>query len=314
MVSDIPAIQVVDLRKTYKGGDIQALKGVSFSISEGEIFGLIGPNGAGKTTIIGCLLGLLRPDSGTIGIFGRPPDLLSVRKMTGYVPERAEFEHWMTARQFLLYHHGLSGRSPGLAAIEIAEALEMVGLVTSAWDRRLKTYSRGMLQRLNLAQLIIGKPRLVLLDEPTLGLDPTGVTIVRNIISAMRDRGVTAIINSHHLDEIERLCDRVAFIRQGEIACIENTKSGAIQDYCLLIKWTGNSLNGSTASTAAAAALQSGARLSECHHDWGRFMVKDQQSAANLIRQLVCSGIPVDEVFPEKNRLEQLFSEKGGSN
>jgi ABC-2 type transport system ATP-binding protein len=200
--------------------------GVSLSLAPGEIFGLIGPNGAGKTTLIGCLLALLRPDSGTIRIFGKPPDFISVRKLTGYVPERAEFEFWMSGRQFLKYHHGLAQRDPKLADEEIDAALELVELQKTCWNRRLVTYSRGMLQRLNLAQMMIGKPKVVFMDEPTLGLDPTGVAVVRGIIANMRKEGVTAIINSHHLDEIERLCDRVAFIKQGRIAALENLNDG----------------------------------------------------------------------------------------
>jgi ABC-2 type transport system ATP-binding protein len=223
------AVEVVNLRKTYKGANVCALDDVSFSLRSGEIFGLIGPNGAGKTTLIGCLLALLRADSGSISIFGKPPDFISVRRMTGYVPERAEFEHWMTGRQFLKYHHGLAQRDPSSARQEIDEALELVELSKSAWNRRLVTYSRGMLQRLNLAQMVIGKPKVALLDEPTLGLDPTGVAVVRSIIENMRANGVTAIINSHHLDEIERLCDRVAFIKDGRLASIEDLRGTSVR-------------------------------------------------------------------------------------
>jgi ABC-2 type transport system ATP-binding protein len=224
-----PAVEVIDLRKTYKGGNVCALDGVSFSLAPGEIFGLIGPNGAGKTTLIGCLLALLRADSGTIRILGKPPDFISIRKVTGYVPERAEFEYWMTGRQFLHFHHGLAQRDPRTAQKEIDEALELVELAKGAWNRRLVTYSRGMLQRLNLAQMMIGKPQVALLDEPTLGLDPTGVAVVRGIIENMRAQGVTTIINSHHLDEIERLCDRVAFIKDGRLASIEDLKNGSVR-------------------------------------------------------------------------------------
>jgi ABC-2 type transport system ATP-binding protein len=223
------AVEVVDLRKTYKGGNVCALGGVSFSLQQGEIFGLIGPNGAGKTTLIGCLLALLRPDSGTIRILGKPPDFLSVRKLTGYVPERAEFEYWMTGRQFLHYHHGLAQRDPKTAQQDIDETLELVELSKSAWNRRLVTYSRGMLQRLNIAQMLIGKPLVALLDEPTLGLDPTGVAVVRGIIENMRARGVTAIINSHHLDEVERVCDRVGFIKEGQFASMEDLRNGSVR-------------------------------------------------------------------------------------
>jgi ABC-2 type transport system ATP-binding protein len=307
------AIEVVDLRKTYKGGSTCALDGITFSVAKGEIFGLIGPNGAGKTTLIGCLLALLKPDSGTIKILGKPADYISVRQSTGYVPERSDFEHWMTGRQFLQYHHGLAGLDSSTRNKDIDDCLEMVELAKSAWNRRLRTYSRGMLQRLNLAQLLIGKPQLAFLDEPTLGLDPTGVTVVRNIIANMRENGVTAIINSHQLDEVERLCDRVAFIRQGKIASIETIKGGNITDYMMFVRWSENMLNGSLESVVQEAASSSQTDLTECHHDWGRFRVKDHLAATGLIRELVARGVPVEEAVPERMRLEQLFAgETGG--
>lgn len=306
------AVEVIDLRKTYKGGNICALDGIDFSVAKGEIFGLIGPNGAGKTTLIGCLLALLKPDSGSVRILGRPADFVSVRRETGYVPERSDFEHWMTGRQFLQYHHGLTGRDKREQKREIDECLEMVELARSAWDRRLRTYSRGMLQRLNLAQLLIGKPKLALLDEPTLGLDPTGVTVVRNIIKNMRERGITAIINSHQLDEVERLCDRVAFIRQGKIASIETLKGGNITDYILFVRWSESQLNGSREAILKEAASLSNAALTECHHDWGRFRVKDHIAASSLIKKLVEGGVAIEEAVPERMRLEQLFANETG--
>ncbi len=307
------AVVVTDLRKTYKGGNVCALDGISFTVAPGEIFGLIGPNGAGKTTLIGCLLALLQPDSGSVKIFGKPADFMSVRRETGYVPERSDFEHWMSGRQFLEYHHGLAGQNKSTRKRDIDECLEMVELAKSSWDRRLRTYSRGMLQRLNIAQLLIGKPKLALLDEPTLGLDPTGVAVVRNVIKNMRERGVTAIINSHQLDEVERLCDRVAFIRQGKIASIETLKAGTITDYMLFVRWSTNTLNGSLESVVERAASQSETSLNECHHEWGRFRVKDHFAATQLLKHLVAEGVPIEEAVPERMRLEQLFAgETGG--
>ena len=300
-------VEVRELVKTYKG-NVRALNGVSLTINEGEIFGLIGPNGAGKTTLLGCMLGLLHPDTGSVTIGGQPPHLLSVLKSIGYMPERPDFEYWMTARQFLQYHHGLAGKNHDTLKQDIENALDLVELAASARQRRLKTYSRGMLQRLNLAQLIIGQPRIMLLDEPTLGLDPTGVSVVRRIVTNMRESGVTAIINSHQLDEVERLCDRVAFIRQGQIAAIETLKGGELCDYVLFVKWAANSLNGTLAAVIEQASAAAGASISQTHDRWGRFLVKDSQGAARLIKELVGAGVPVDEAVPERMRLEQLFS------
>lgn len=308
------AVIVSALTKTYKGSDVSALNGISFSVTKGEVFGLIGPNGAGKTTLIGCLLGLLRPDSGTISIFGLAADSLAVRRITGYVPERSDFEHWMTARQFLKYHHGLAGRNAKGADREIDECLEAVQLSSSVWNRRLKTYSRGMLQRLNIAQMLIGKPSLALLDEPTLGLDPNGVTLVRNILRKMQEDGVTVIVNSHQLDEVERVCDRVAFIKQGKIASIENIKTGAVSRYSLLVRWPESSLNGSLNAVVETCAEKASVSVEECHHSWGRFSVQNNKAAANLIKELISNGLPVEEAVPEKNRLEELFVSGGDNN
>jgi ABC-2 type transport system ATP-binding protein len=300
-------IQVRNLHKSYKGG-VKALDGVSLDIQPGEIFGLIGPNGAGKTTLIGCLLGLLRPDEGVIKIDGKTPDMLSVRRMTGYVPERPDFEYWMTAWQFLQYHHGLTVADGRREKADISEALELVELQPSVWHRRLKTFSRGMLQRLNLAQLVIGKPRLMLLDEPTLGLDPTGVAIVRKIVDSMRQAGAAAIINSHQLDEIERLCDRVAFIRKGKIASIETLKEGEICDYVLYVKWKENSVSALSPSAVAQACRNARALLKEQQQGWARFIVHDARCASVLLKELIANGLPVEEAVPERMRLEQLFS------
>ncbi|MBY0552655.1 MAG: ABC transporter ATP-binding protein [Candidatus Obscuribacterales bacterium] len=303
-----PLVEVRDVVKTYKGGNVRALNGISLSINQGEIFGLIGPNGAGKTTLIGCMLGLLHPDTGSVTIGGKPPHFLSVLHSIGYMPERPDFEYWMTARQFLTYHHGLAERDPSTIKQDIEETLELVELSMSARERRLKTYSRGMLQRLNLAQMVIGKPAIMLLDEPTLGLDPTGVAVVRRIVGNMKEAGVTAIINSHQLDEIERMCDRVAFIRQGKIAAIETLKGGELCDYVLFVRWAENSLNGTLESTVQTASSAAGASISEIQQRHGRFVVHDSKSAAKLIRELVTAGVPVDEAVPERMRLEQLFS------
>lgn len=302
------AVEATGLVKTYPGSDIAALAGISLAVKPGEIFGLIGPNGAGKTTLIGCLLGLLRPDSGTVKIFGKPADSLAVRQITGYVPERSDFEYWMTARQFLQYHHGLARRPKCDREKEVTEALEAVELSKTVWNRRLKTYSRGMLQRLNIAQMLIGKPKLALLDEPTLGLDPTGVTLVRNLVKRMQDDGMTAIVNSHQLDEVERVCDRVAFIKKGKIASVEDLHSGSVSDYFLLVRWTESQMNGNLNSVICEIAKETNAEVDECHNDWGRFSVRDNRMASLLIRKLIERGLPVEEAVPERAKLEELFA------
>lgn len=300
-------VELKELRKSYSKGRVQALNNVSLDIEQGEIFGLIGPNGAGKTTIIGCLLGLLRPDSGTVLINGKSPEYFSVHTKIGYMPERPEFEHWMTGRQFLEYHHELARQNRKNAAADVIEALGFVELEKSAWDRRLKTYSRGMLQRLNLAQLMLGKPVVLLMDEPTLGLDPTGVAVVRKFIQRAREQNITAIINSHQLDEIERLCDRVAFIKGGKIAAIEKLKDQDFSDYVLSIKFAPNGNYAEHRSKIEEISAAVDCQFQDQKERVAKFIVHDGRAAGQLIKELVNSGFIVEEAVPERSRLEQLF-------
>lgn len=309
------AVLVKGLKKSYRSGKareiVKALDGISLSIPQGEIFGLIGPNGAGKTTLLGCMLSLIRPDEGEIKIFGRQSDFLSVLAKIGYMPERVMFEHWMTARQFLEFHHGLSGRPPHSARLEIEQILDRVELADGARGRKLKTFSRGMLQRLNLAQALIGKPRLILLDEPTLGLDPNGVTVVRQVVQELEKDGVTAVINSHHLDEIEKMCSRVAMIKDGCLKSIETLKGeSATKEYLIKASWSTSNLNGSLLPSVERACGEAGAKLINLEKLEGCFLVPDKKGAAELLKALIINGIPVDEANPTKRDLASLFSER----
>lgn len=300
------------LTKSYGKTKVKALDAVNLTIESGEIFGLIGPNGSGKTTLVGCLLGLLRPDSGTVTINGKSPEYFSVHQQIGYMPERPDFEHWMTGFQFLEYHHGLARLPKAEAKKSVTELLEFVELAPDVWGRRLKTYSRGMLQRLNLAQGLLTKPKVLLMDEPTLGLDPQGVSVVRKIVARLREEGATAVINSHQLDEIERLCDRVAFIKHGKIAVIEKLKGQEFCDYVIAIRW---SRNGSAPGEVDLATLasQTGSILKEQENQTAKFIVKDAHAAGYLIKSMVSAGLLVEEAIPERARLEQLFLEQGKS-
>ena len=192
-------IQVEALTKTYRRGlageRVRALVDVSLTIAAGEAFGIIGPNGAGKTTFLGCLLGFLRPDAGRITIDGHAPDDLAIRSSTGYLPERLVLDRWMSGQQFLAYHHGLAGLPAGGRRAEVEGALERVGLDGEAAQRAIRRYSRGMLQRLGLAQAMLGRPRYLFLDEPASGVDPAGVVLFRRLLSDLTHQGVTVILN-----------------------------------------------------------------------------------------------------------------------
>jgi ABC-2 type transport system ATP-binding protein len=305
-------IEIIDLRKEYGRGKFKALQGVSLEVSKGEVLGLIGPNGAGKTTLMGCLLALLKPTSGTIRINGRSPDDLATRSVTGFLPERPYFDAWMTAHQFLCIQHMLA-KQPGKTMKEdVVRALQTVGLDgEGVAGRRIKKFSRGMLQRLGLAQVLIGKPQICFLDEPTSGMDPPGMTLVRNLLVEWKRQGVTVIFNSHHLDEVERVCDRVAFIKGGKIESIEELR-GVHNKRDFIIKWS-DAGDVAVKEIVAQCAQDCNTSLEECTESFARFTLPDRLAAAKLLRLMVAAGIPVEEATIERKALSMLFNDANES-
>lgn len=301
-----PCIVIEHLVKSYGRGRVRALDDVSLEIAEGEVFGLIGPNGAGKTTLMGCLLTLLRPSSGKIHIFGQTPDKLQVKKQCAFLPERPNFDAWMTARQFMHYHHMLAKCPPGSAAGDIEHALRTVELDPSAWNKRIKKFSRGMLQRLGLAQMLLGNPRLCFLDEPGSGMDPLGANLLRNMLVAWKKKNVTVVLNSHHLDEVERVCDRVAFIKGGKIQQVESLSTLANDQITVLVKCSNNAaLPDQRIINQIANELK--VQLIETSDHSLRFKLPDRSTKVQLIRFLVENQVAVEEVFQERRGLEDLF-------
>ncbi|MCP4426466.1 MAG: ABC transporter ATP-binding protein [Chloroflexi bacterium] len=202
------------LRKEF--GEKTAVSDFTLQVKRGEIFGFLGPNGAGKTTSVKMLLGLISPTAGAASLLGRPLGDWSTRAKIGFLPEHFRFHEWLTAAEFLDIHGRLFGMSKEARTAVIPDLLELVNLTDSA-NVKLKAFSKGMLQRIGLAQALLNDPELVFLDEPTSGLDPLGRRLVRDIINSLRREGTTVFLNSHLLSEVEQTCDRVAFIRQGEI-------------------------------------------------------------------------------------------------
>ena len=206
-----PVIQVSDLQKTYRDGwfrrrKIQALKKVSLEVGRGEIFGLLGPNGAGKTTLIKILLGIVHKTAGEARLLGQPAGRRIGRKRVGYLPEGHRIPRHLTGNTALEYYGSLSGMSVADTRRRRAELLDMVGL--SVWGRTVVTkYSKGMLQRLGLAQAMLHEPDVLVLDEPTDGVDPVGRSEIREVLNVLKDRGKTIFLNSHLLQEIELVCD-----------------------------------------------------------------------------------------------------------
>jgi ABC-2 type transport system ATP-binding protein len=274
-----PALAVSDLRKSY--GRTEALRGVALEVGEGELFGLLGPNGAGKSTLVKIACGLVRPTAGSAHVAGAPAGSLPAQRALGYLAELFRFPEWQTADEVLGLHQRLAG-SPG-GAKERAELLELVAL-TEATDRPVGEMSKGMQQRLGIAQAMIGSPRLLLLDEPTSALDPAGRRTVRRLLEELRSRGVAVLLNSHLLSEVELVCDRVAIIARGEVVSAgtpaELSKPGGVE-----------------VETAAGARV---------------FARAGRDDAPRIVRELVSAGEEVFGVRVLTSSLEDAYLEAVG--
>ncbi|MGB0560467.1 MAG: ABC transporter ATP-binding protein [Spirulinaceae cyanobacterium] len=220
-----PVLEIWELQKTYRTGfwfdkTIPSLKGVTLAVTAGETFGLLGPNGAGKTTLLKIVLGLVRRTGGRGKLLGATLGDRSVRQQIGYLPENAYYYNYLTAWEFLSFMGGLFELPAGILRQRIPELLEWVGLDPAiARSKPLKQYSKGMLQRVGMAQALINNPDVIFLDEPMSGLDPTGRHRLREIILSLKAQGKTIFFNSHILADVEQICDRVAILHQGELLC-----------------------------------------------------------------------------------------------
>lgn len=213
------AIQIEKLTKTFrgkKGRRVEALKALCLTVEAGEVFGFLGPNGAGKSTTIKTLLGQIRPDSGSVCLFGNPVDHFTARQNIGYLPENPAFYEFLTAREYL----DLVGRTQGMAAAAIERETERVLDVMSLSEsstRPIRGFSKGMVQRLGLAQALLHDPALYILDEPMSGLDPIGRALVKDLMLELKGRGKTVFFSTHVIADVEAVCDRVAIVAKGEL-------------------------------------------------------------------------------------------------
>jgi ABC-2 type transport system ATP-binding protein len=296
-------IAVRGVSKSYGrfGRRVQALAGVDLAVARGETLGLIGPNGAGKTTLLTCLLGFLRPDAGTIAVDGLAPDDLAVRARTGYLPERLGFDRELPGRAFLKHHWRLAGGDPARAEAETERAADRVGLDREALKRPLRGYSRGMLQRIGLAQALLRDPDLLFLDEPASGTDPRGVALVRERILEAKARGATIVLNSHQLPEVERVCDRIVFIDQGRLIKSETLKGASATRRRGVIRVDAGRL------VEAAAALSTEGLAADAEPEgWLRFPLASDDEMVRAIRAIVLAGVAVYEARVSAE-LEELF-------
>jgi ABC-2 type transport system ATP-binding protein len=276
----MPGVFVADgLRKRY--GTTEALRGVSLEVGEGEVVGLLGPNGAGKSTLAKIACGLVRPSAGRADVGGHRAGSAAARREVGYLAELFRFPGWASADEVMALHQTLAGSGGGIA--ERTELLGLVGLAEAA-SVRVAAMSKGMQQRLGIAQALIGAPRLLLLDEPTSALDPAGRRVVRRLLGEVRSRGVSVLLSSHLLGEVELVCDRVAILVGGEIV-----ERGSPTEL--------SRPRGVEVETGSGARLYEGAGRDE---------------APRIVADLVAAGESVYEVRVLANTLEDTYLEAVG--
>ena len=299
------AIEINNLTQDYATGfwrkrPVRALDGVSLQVAAGEVFGLLGPNGAGKTTTFKILMGLIRPTAGTARILGAAIDDVKVRRRVGYLPEQPYFYDYLTAREFLLYCGALCDLPRMLASERAGELLSQMSLTDSA-NKPLRKFSKGMLQRLGIAQALIHDPEVLFLDEPMSGLDPLGRREVRDLIVGLRARGKTIFFSSHILTDVEAMCDRVAILNRGRLI-----ESGKLSE---ILKLRGNEIEAvvSGVGEQALAELRSFALAVSPTPEGARVRLQNDQEIARLLEITQRAGGRIVSINPVRESLEDLF-------
>ncbi|EHI0726149.1 ABC transporter ATP-binding protein [Listeria monocytogenes] len=292
------ALQVTNLHKKIRKREI--IKGISFEVMPGEVFGFLGPNGAGKTTTIRMIVGLIKPTSGTILIGGKDirKNFTEAMRGLGSIVENPEFYSFLTGQENLAYFARMDS---SIKKERIQEVTELVGLEKRINDR-VSTYSLGMRQRLGIAQALLSNPKLLILDEPTNGLDPSGIHEMRDFIRALaRNEGISVLVSSHLLSEIELLCDRVAIMTDGTI--IKTDQVAHLLSFRAQLRWR------VTPIEQAKAFLES---VTEVEVDGEYLVTAMNEESAEWNEQLVAKGIKVHEIDKRKPSLEDLFLELTG--
>jgi ABC-2 type transport system ATP-binding protein len=292
-----PAIVTENLRKRF--GKKVAVAGLTLSVEQGEVFGFLGPNGAGKTTAVKMMLGLVRPTAGEARLLGAARNDWRARRKVGFLPEHFRFHEWLRADEFLDVHGQLYGMPSAERKKRIPELLKLVGLEQDA-RRRIGQFSKGMLQRVGLAQALLNRPQLLFLDEPTSGLDPLGRRLVRDIIRRQRDLGVTVFLNSHLLSEVEVTCDRVAFIDEGQVVQIADLHTMISGDTEVELR-----LGGFTSETLEG--LNQFGHGVRADGDRVTMFVEEAEQLPAIARWVVAQDVALYALTPRRLSLEELF-------
>ena len=297
------AIETHGLRKVF--GEKVAVADLTLSVEQGEVFGFLGPNGAGKTTSIKMILGLIAPSGGEGRLLGSPLGEPQARRRVGFLPEHFRFHDWLTATEFLGLHAELYQMSREASPLRVHELLELVGLGDHA-GQKLRQFSKGMLQRIGLAQALLNRPDVVILDEPTSGLDPVGRRLVRDIIKDLRHGGATVFLNSHLLSEVEITCDRVAFIKHGEVLRVSPLKT-LVEGELTVEVWARN------LSPEVMAGLSRWSQTTRLDGEVLSLTVSGEADLPAVNRYLVEQGVEVYALRPQHIALEDLFIEIVGT-
>ncbi len=302
MTTSETSIRVQGLSKTYskllfKKG-FRALDNVSIEVGRGSVFGLLGPNGAGKTTLIKILLGLVRGFEGQAALFGEPAGSVASRRRVGYLPEAHRLPTYLTGRQVMELFGQMCGRDVAFLRARIPAMLEKVGMTKDA-DRKLREYSKGMQQRIGLAQAMIHEPELIFLDEPTDGVDPIGRAAIREVVADLKSRGVTIFINSHLLMEVELMCDRVVIMDHGRIL-----RQGTIEEL--------TPRTGVAEFTIAPADVDLERVLAGVGRDFGRtengfHLALNDAELDQCVDRLRAAGVSIKSIQARRLNLEQAF-------
>ncbi len=297
-MDDVLAVEAVGLTKTF--GSVRAVDGVSVRVAAGEVYGVLGPNGAGKTTFLRMLFGLIRPDSGTLEVFGRtwPRDGIGVLEGVAGFIESPKFYPYLTGRQNL---EGLALLDGGVRRGLLEEVLDVVDLTDRAGEK-VGGYSYGMRQRLGVAASLLREPRLLVLDEPANGLDPGGIRDMRSLVKRLAGRGLTVLLSSHHMDEVEEICDNVTIMSRGQVAY-----HGTIGQLRTMAPDPGYAVDTADNPRAVAVAQRHPAiRVEPDPHD-ALVVTGPRSDVSAYVADLVASGVELRSFIPTRTPLESLF-------
>uniref|UniRef100_C6E5T6 ABC transporter related protein n=1 Tax=Geobacter sp. (strain M21) TaxID=443144 RepID=C6E5T6_GEOSM len=281
------ALEITGLGKQFKGkklGTVEALKGVTLAVEQGEVFGFLGPNGAGKSTTIKCLMGLIRPTTGSATILGKDIGSADARKSVGYLPENPAFYDYLSAEEYLLFVGSCFNMGGELLSRRTEAVLQLLDL----WKPRrrlMRTYSKGMVQRVGLAQVLLHDPDVYILDEPMSGLDPIGRALVKEIVLDLKKRGKCVFFSTHITDDVEKVCDRVAVINKGELLVVDRVE---------------NIVRRGTEGYAVTVVAPNGS--SDQH-------ILEEAQLQAFLRQAIAGGSMIEKVEPRRKSMEAFFLE-----